>query len=156
MEEEQLNWTLAEIKAQEVAELKRKRKKLLREQRKQRERVELKMDLPGVSIEDEGETGVFSLRTIRGQQLLEEVTQGDMNAADTFLSDLPRDDIYVSDAEDDDDTSLESDLDPEELAGVRTQSDQKEKKCLQFAQVDDSKEEGENPLLVPLEEKAVL
>lgn len=156
-EEEQLNRTLAEMKAQEVAELKRKKKKLLREQRKQRERVELKMDLPGVSIADEGETGMFSLRTIRGQQLLEEVTQGDMNAADTFLSDLPRDDIYVSDAEDDDDTSLESDLDPEELAGVKTHSDLKEQKCLQFAQVDDNKEEeGENPLLVPLEEKAVL
>jgi AdoMet-dependent rRNA methyltransferase SPB1 len=51
-------------------------------------------------------------------QLLEKVTQGDMSAADTFLSDLPRDDIYVSDAEEDDDTSLDSDLDPEELAGV--------------------------------------
>ncbi|XP_075846472.1 pre-rRNA 2'-O-ribose RNA methyltransferase FTSJ3 [Microtus pennsylvanicus] len=155
-EEEQLNRTLAEMKAQEVAELKRKKKKLLREQRKQRERVELKMDLPGVSIADEGETGMFSLRTIRGQQLLEEVTQGDMKAADTFLSDLPRDDIYVSDAEDDD-TSLESDLDPEELAGVRTHFSLKDQKCLQFAEVDDNKEEeGENPLLVPLEEKAVL
>lgn len=155
-EEEQLNRTLAEMKAQEVAELKRKKKKLLREQRKQRERVELKMDLPGVSIADEGETGMFSLRTIRGQQLLEEVTHGDMKAADTFLSDLPRDDIYVSDAEDDD-TSLESDLDPEELAGVRTHSSLKDQKCLQFAEVDDNKEEeGENPLLVPLEEKAVL
>lgn len=42
-----------------------------------------------------------------------------MSAADTFLSDLPRDDIYVSDTEDDDDASLDSDLDPEELAGVR-------------------------------------
>lgn len=157
-EEEQLNRTLAEMKAQEVAELKRKKKKLLREQRKQRERVELKMDLPGVSIADEGETGMFSLRTIRGQQLLEEVTQGDMKAADNFLSDLPRDDIYVSDAEDDDDdTSLESDLDPEELAGVRTHSSLKDQKCLQFAEVDDNKEEEEeNPLLVPLEEKAVL
>lgn len=61
--------------------------------------------------------------------MLEKVTQGDMNAADTFLSDLPRDDIYVSDAEDDDDdTSLESDLDPEELAGVRAHSDLKERK----------------------------
>lgn len=47
----------------------RKKKKLLREQRKQRERVELKMDLPGVSIADEGETGMFSLRTIRGHQV---------------------------------------------------------------------------------------
>lgn len=61
--------------------------------------------------------------------MLEEVTQGDMKAADTLLSDLPRDDIYVSDAEDDDDdTSLESDLDSEELAGVRTHSSLKDQK----------------------------
>uniref|UniRef100_H2NUF0 pre-rRNA processing protein FTSJ3 n=1 Tax=Pongo abelii TaxID=9601 RepID=H2NUF0_PONAB len=157
-EEEQLNQTLAEMKAQEVAELKRKKKKLLREQRKQRERVELKMDLPGVSIADEGETGMFSLRTIRGQQLLEEVTQGDMSAADTFLSDLPRDDIYVSDVEDDgDDTSLDSDLDPEELAGVRGHQGLRDQKRVRLTEVqDDKEEEEENPLLVPLEEKAVL
>ncbi|XP_032121900.1 pre-rRNA 2'-O-ribose RNA methyltransferase FTSJ3 [Sapajus apella] len=157
-EEEQLNRTLAEIKAQEVAELKRKKKKLLREQRKQRERVELKMDLPGVSIADEGETGMFSLHTIRGHQLLEEVTQGDMSAADTFLSNLPRDDICVSDVEDDsDDTSLDSDLDPEELAGVREHRRQRDGKGVRFAEAeDDQEEENENPLLVPLEEKAVL
>ncbi|XP_036693428.1 pre-rRNA 2'-O-ribose RNA methyltransferase FTSJ3 [Balaenoptera musculus] len=157
-EEEQLNRTLAEMKAQEVAELKRKKKKLLREQRKQRERVELKMDLPGVSIADEGETGMFSLRTIRGHQLLEEVTQGDMSAADTFLSDLPRDDIYISDVEEEDDTSLDSDLDPEELVGVRAPQSLKDQKCVRFAEVQDGKEEEEeeNPLLVPLEEKALL
>lgn len=44
--------------------LSRKKKKILKEQRKRRERVELKMDLPGVSIADEGETGMFSLKTI--------------------------------------------------------------------------------------------
>ncbi|XP_059937723.1 pre-rRNA 2'-O-ribose RNA methyltransferase FTSJ3 [Mesoplodon densirostris] len=157
-EEEELDRTLAEMKAQEMAELKRKKKKLLREQRKQRERVELKMDLPGVSIADEGETGMFSLRTIRGHQLLEEVTQGDMSAADTFLSDLPRDDIYISDVEEEEDISLDSDLDPEELAGVREPQSLKDQKCVRFAQVHDSKEEEEeeNPLLVPLGEKALL
>ncbi|XP_045840809.1 pre-rRNA 2'-O-ribose RNA methyltransferase FTSJ3 [Meles meles] len=158
-EEEQLNQTLAELKAQEVAELKRKKKKLLREQRKQRERVELKMDLPGVSIADEGETGMFSLRTIRGHQLLEAVTQGDMSAADTFLSDLPRDDIYVSDVEDDnDDASLESDLDPEELAGVGGSQHLKDQKRVRFAEVEAGKkeEEEENPLLIALEEKTVV
>ncbi|XP_007527729.1 pre-rRNA 2'-O-ribose RNA methyltransferase FTSJ3 [Erinaceus europaeus] len=161
-EEEQLNQTLAEMKAQEVAELKRKKKKLLREQRKQRERVELKMDLPGVSIADEGETGMFSLSAIRGQKLLEKVSQGDMSAADTLLSDPPRDDIYVSDAEDDD-TSLDSDLDPEELAGVRAPQDLKRQKHVQFRsmqmeedKVEEEEEEEENPLLVPLGEKAVL
>ncbi|XP_066219131.1 pre-rRNA 2'-O-ribose RNA methyltransferase FTSJ3 [Saccopteryx leptura] len=158
-EEEQLNRTLAEMKAQEVAELKRKKKKLLREQRKQRERVELKMDLPGVSIADEGETGMFSLRTIRGHQLLEEVTQGDMSAADMILSDLPRDDIYVSDDEDDDDASLNSDPDSEQLAGVGGSHSLKDQKRLRFAETEDDKkeeDEKENPLLVPLEEKAVL
>ncbi|KAM9597206.1 pre-rRNA 2'-O-ribose RNA methyltransferase FTSJ3 isoform 1-T1 [Trichechus inunguis] len=157
-EEEQLNQTLAEMKAQEVAELKRKKKKLLREQRKQRERVELKMDLPGVSIADEGETGMFSLRTIRGHQLLAEVAQGDMSTADTFLSDLPSDDIYISDAEEDDDTSLDSDLDLEEGAGGGGHQGLKDQQRVQFAEVEDDKEEEEeeNPLLVPLEEKAVL
>ncbi|XP_042639484.1 pre-rRNA 2'-O-ribose RNA methyltransferase FTSJ3 [Orycteropus afer afer] len=156
-EEGQLNQTLAEMKAQEVAELKRKKKKLLREQRKQRERVELKMDLPGVSIADEGETGMFSLCTIRGHQLLAEVAQGDMSAADTFLSDLPRDDIYVSDTEEEE-ASLDSDLDPEELAGYGGHQSLKDQKRVQFAKVEEDKEEEEeeNPLLVPLEEKAVL
>ncbi|KFO18064.1 pre-rRNA 2'-O-ribose RNA methyltransferase FTSJ3 isoform X1 [Fukomys damarensis] len=155
-EEEKLNQTLAEMKAQEVAELKRKKKKLLREQRKQRERIELKMDLPGVSIADEGDTGMFSLRTISGHQLLEEVTRGDMSAADTLLSDLPRDDIYVSDAEDND-SSLDSDLDPEELAEVGGHQGRKDQQCVRFAQLEDNKQEKkENPLLVPLEEKTVL
>lgn len=155
-EEEKLNQTLAEMKAQEVAELKRKKKKLLREQRKQRERIELKMDLPGVSIADEGDTGMFSLRTISGHQLLEEVTRGDMSAADTLLSDLPRDDIYVSDAEDND-SSLDSDLDPEELAGVGGHQGRKDQQCMRFAQLEENKQEKEeNPLLVPLEEKTVL
>lgn len=53
-----------------------------------------------------------------------------MNAADTFLSDLPTDDIYVSDAEEEEesDNSLDSDLDSEELAGVRTHSSLKDRK----------------------------
>lgn len=60
--------------------------------------------------------------------MLEKVTQGDMSAADTFLADLPRDDIYVSDAEEDDDASLDSDLDSEELAGVSTHQGLKDQK----------------------------
>lgn len=42
----------------------RKKKKILKEQRKQRERVELQMDLPGVSIADDGDTSMFSLKSI--------------------------------------------------------------------------------------------
>lgn len=113
------------------------------------------MDLPGVSIADDGDTSMFSLRTIHrtpvcgaggGQapraigagtaagtwlmscnlrlvvlalQLLNEVTRGDMASADALLEIGPGDDdIYVSDQEGEDDVSLASDLDPEELVEI--------------------------------------
>lgn len=47
----------------------RKKRKLLKERRKQRERVELKMDLPGVSIADTGDSSMFSLNTIKKQKV---------------------------------------------------------------------------------------
>uniref|UniRef100_A0A674N7A5 pre-rRNA processing protein FTSJ3 n=1 Tax=Takifugu rubripes TaxID=31033 RepID=A0A674N7A5_TAKRU len=60
-DEEEMERKLAQLKAEEVAELKRKKKKVLKERRKQRERVALKMDLPGVSIADGGDSSMFSL-----------------------------------------------------------------------------------------------
>ncbi|NXJ84936.1 SPB1 protein, partial [Trogon melanurus] len=165
-EEEEVELALAEMKAKELAELKRKKKKILKEQRKQRERVELKMDLPGVSIADDGDTSMFSLRTIQRTPLLNEVTRGDMTSADALLEIGPGDDdIYISDHEEDDDVSLASDLDPEELLEIearqrqlereRRQQGAKRGKVKQKEEEEDGEEE-ENPLLVPLEEKSVL
>uniref|UniRef100_A0A674JGQ3 FtsJ RNA 2'-O-methyltransferase 3 n=1 Tax=Terrapene triunguis TaxID=2587831 RepID=A0A674JGQ3_9SAUR len=147
-EEEEMELRLAELKAEEVAELKRKKKKILKEQRKQRERIELKMDLPGVSIADEGETGMFSLRTIGKTRLLNEVARGDMASADAFLE-APHedDDVTFSEQDDADDVSLASDLDSDELADIEERLQERVRLA----------EEGEeNPLLVPLEEKSVL
>ncbi|NXF33976.1 SPB1 protein, partial [Nyctibius bracteatus] len=166
-EEEEVELALAEMKAKELAELKRKKKKILKEQRKQRERVELKMDLPGVSIADDGDTSMFSLRTIHRTPLLNEVTRGDMASADALLEIGPGDDdIYVSDHEEGDDVSLASDLDPEELVEIearqrRLERERREQgaKRGKFKQKEEEEEEGEkeeNPLLVPLEEKSVL
>ncbi|KAF1410586.1 pre-rRNA processing protein FTSJ3, partial [Spheniscus humboldti] len=165
-EEEEVELALAEMKAKELAELKRKKKKILKEQRKQRERVELKMDLPGVSIADDGDTSMFSLRTIHMTPLLNEVTRGDMASADALLEMGPGDDdIYVSDNEEEDDVSLASDLDPEELVEIearqrRLERERREQgaKRVKFKQkeVEEEGEEEENPLLVPLEEKSVL
>uniref|UniRef100_A0A8C0EPY8 pre-rRNA processing protein FTSJ3 n=1 Tax=Bubo bubo TaxID=30461 RepID=A0A8C0EPY8_BUBBB len=165
-EEEEVELALAEMKAKELAELKRKKKKILKEQRKQRERVELKMDLPGVSIADDGDTSMFSLRTIHRTPLLNEVTRGDMASADALLEIGPGDDdIYVSEQEDEDDVSLASDLDPEELLEIearqrRLEREKREQgaKRVKFKQKEEEEEgeEGENPLLVPLEEKSVL
>ncbi|KAF1641365.1 pre-rRNA processing protein FTSJ3, partial [Eudyptes chrysocome] len=165
-EEEEVELALAEMKTKELAELKRKKKKILKEQRKQRERVELKMDLPGVSIADDGDTSMFSLRTIHRTPLLNEVTRGDMASADALLEIGPGDDdIYVSDNEEEDDVSLASDLDPEELVEIearqrRLERERREQgaKRVKFKQkeVEEEGEEEENPLLVPLEEKSVL
>uniref|UniRef100_A0A674JHL6 FtsJ RNA 2'-O-methyltransferase 3 n=1 Tax=Terrapene triunguis TaxID=2587831 RepID=A0A674JHL6_9SAUR len=155
-EEEEMELRLAELKAEEVAELKRKKKKILKEQRKQRERIELKMDLPGVSIADEGETGMFSLRTIGKTRLLNEVARGDMASADAFLE-APHedDDVAFSEQDDADDVSLASDLDSDELGGVA--SPLLLLRCLERTfQQPAEEEEEENPLLVPLEEKSVL
>ncbi|XP_069733066.1 pre-rRNA 2'-O-ribose RNA methyltransferase FTSJ3 [Phaenicophaeus curvirostris] len=166
-EEEEVELALTEMKAKELAELKRKKKKILKEQRKQRERVELKMDLPGVSIADDGDTSMFSLRTIHKTPLLNELTRGDMASADALLEIGPGDDdIYVSDHEEDDDVSLASDLDPEELLEIearqrrlereRREQGAKRGKLKQKEEVEEEGEEEENPLLVPLEEKSVL
>uniref|UniRef100_A0A8C8SIK6 pre-rRNA processing protein FTSJ3 n=1 Tax=Pelusios castaneus TaxID=367368 RepID=A0A8C8SIK6_9SAUR len=157
-EEEELELRLAELKAEEVAELKRKKKKILKEQRKQRERVELKMDLPGVSIADEGETGMFSLKTIGRTQLLNEVARGDMASADLFLeAPAGEDDVALSEDDDADNVSLASDLDSDELADIEEgQSLCSADSCRVTFQQPVEEEGEENPLLVPLEEKSVL
>ncbi|NXT95071.1 SPB1 protein, partial [Anhinga rufa] len=164
-EEEEVELALAEMKAKELAELKRKKKKILKEQRKQRERVELKMDLPGVSIADDGDTSMFSLRTIHRTPLLNEMTRGDMASADALLEAGPGDDdIYISDNEEGDDVSLASDLDPEELLEIearqrrleRERREQGAKRVKFKKQEEEEEEEEENPLLVPLEEKLEL
>ncbi|NXG17232.1 SPB1 protein, partial [Grallaria varia] len=165
-EEEEVELALAEMKAKELAELKRKKKKILKEQRKQRERVELKMDLPGVSIADDGDTSMFSLRSIHRTPLLDELSRGDMASADALLEIGPGDDdIYISDQEEGDDVSLASDLDPEELLEIEARQRKLERerreqggKRAKFKQKKEEEEgeEEENPLLVPLEEKSVL
>ncbi|KAK2511597.1 Ftsj3 [Columba guinea] len=99
-------------------------------------------------------------------KLLNEMTRGDMASADALLEIGPGDDdIYVSDNEEDDDVSLASDLDPEELLEIearqrRLEREKREQsvKRGKFKQKEEEeeREEEENPLLVPLEEKSVL
>ncbi|KAH0626823.1 hypothetical protein JD844_002063 [Phrynosoma platyrhinos] len=159
-EEEELELKLAELKAEEMAELKRKKRKILRERRRQRERVELKMDLPGVSVADDGDTGMFSLRAIGKSQLLHEVAEGDMAAADTFVATEANaeDDFSLSEGGDsDDDVSLASELDDEEMAEVEKRSNQMQRASVPENVVSEEEEEENaetrNPLLISLEDK---
>ncbi|XP_042332838.1 pre-rRNA 2'-O-ribose RNA methyltransferase FTSJ3 [Sceloporus undulatus] len=159
-EEEELELKLAELKAEEMADLKRKKRKILRERRRQRERVELKMDLPGVSVADDGDTGMFSLRAIGKSQLLHEVAEGNMAAADTFVATEANaeDDFSLSEGGDsDDDVSLASELDDEEMAEVEKRSNQMQRANVPENVASDEEEEENaeagNPLLISLEGK---
>ncbi|XP_040897038.1 pre-rRNA 2'-O-ribose RNA methyltransferase FTSJ3 [Toxotes jaculatrix] len=153
-EEEEMERKLAELKAEEVAELKRKKKKLLKERRKQRERVELKMDLPGVSIADTNDSSLFSLTTIKKQKVLADISKGDMQAANTLID--GDDDLHLSEEEDDeaDKMSLASDLDEEDLEEVEQRQKELEKKApkkkVKFAEEEEEDEGQESGLLVEL------
>uniref|UniRef100_A0A8C3B1L6 pre-rRNA processing protein FTSJ3 n=1 Tax=Cyclopterus lumpus TaxID=8103 RepID=A0A8C3B1L6_CYCLU len=126
-EEKEMEKKLAELKAEEVSELKRKKKKLLKERRKQRERVELKMDLPGVSIADSHDSSMFSLSAIKKKQALADLAKGDMRAAEN----LAEDDDYFHLSEDDeaDKISLASDLDDDDLEEVELRQQELEMKA---------------------------
>ncbi|XP_075698422.1 pre-rRNA 2'-O-ribose RNA methyltransferase FTSJ3 [Rhinoderma darwinii] len=157
-EDEKLERKLAELKAEELAALKRKKKQLLKVQRRQRLRTELKMDLPGVSIADDGDTSMFSLKTIGKKELLQTLSRGDMAAADALVSQGdPNDgDICLSDLEDmedDDEISLASDLDEDDLSEVRKQEKKLQRSRGPATATEAQVDEGEtNPLLLSLED----
>ncbi|XP_041791499.1 pre-rRNA 2'-O-ribose RNA methyltransferase FTSJ3 [Chelmon rostratus] len=159
-EEAEMERKLTELKAEEVAELKRKKRKLLKDLRKQRERVELKMDLPGVSIADTNDCSMFSLSTINKQKALADISKGDMQAADTLVE--GEDDLHLSEEEDDeaDKMSLASDLDDEDLEEVEQREKELERKApkkkVKFTVEEEEEEDDEGQgsgLLVELEGK---
>ncbi|XP_008291921.1 pre-rRNA 2'-O-ribose RNA methyltransferase FTSJ3 [Stegastes partitus] len=159
-EEAEMEKKMAELKAEEVAELKRKKKKLLKERRKQRERVELKMDLPGVSIASTDDASLFSLMTVKKQKALTDISKGDMQAADSLVE--GEDYLHLSDEEDDEDDeademSLASDLDDDDLEEVEQRQKALEKKApkkkVKFTDEDEDDGGQESGLLVELEGK---
>uniref|UniRef100_A0A9J8ATD7 pre-rRNA processing protein FTSJ3 n=1 Tax=Cyprinus carpio carpio TaxID=630221 RepID=A0A9J8ATD7_CYPCA len=157
-EEEELEKKLAEMKAEEFAELKRKKKKLLKEKRKQRERVEMKMDLPGVSIAETSDFSMFSLSAIKKAQGLSEITQGDMKGADALVDEQEEDDLHISEDEDEDERmSLASDLDSDDLEEIEKKEKEIEEKMPKKKKVafaSEPQDEGDgNKLIVELEEK---
>uniref|UniRef100_A0A4W4FLD3 pre-rRNA processing protein FTSJ3 n=1 Tax=Electrophorus electricus TaxID=8005 RepID=A0A4W4FLD3_ELEEL len=156
-EEMEMEKKLAELKAEELAELKRKKKRLLKERRKQRERVELKMDLPGASIADAGDSSMFSLGTIKKAQALDAVTAGDMKGADALAEESGEEDFHISESESDG-VSLASDLDEDDLAfRLKRTERQRVRLCpsrVSFAVEEEEEGEGQgNSLLVELEGK---
>ncbi|CAG5864465.1 unnamed protein product [Menidia menidia] len=159
-EEEQLGKQLAELKAEEVADLKRKKRKLLNEKRKQRERVELKMDLPGVSIASTTDSSLFSLSTIKKPKALADISRGDMQGAESLAE--GEDYVHLSDEEEDDEAdkmSLASDLSEADLEEIEQRQKEMEKRApkkkVKFAEEEEEEDDGgaEGGLLVELEGK---
>lgn len=154
-EEKEMENKLAELKAEEVSELKRKKKKLLKERRKQRERVELKMDLPGVSIADSYDSSMFSLSAIKKKQALVDLSKGDMQMAENLAEE--DDDFHLSDDDEADKMSLASDLDDDDLDEVEQLQQELEmkapKKKVKFAKEEEEDEVQDSGLLVELEGK---
>ncbi|KAM9762708.1 pre-rRNA 2'-O-ribose RNA methyltransferase FTSJ3 [Menidia menidia] len=159
-EEEQLGKQLAELKAEEVADLKRKKRKLLNEKRKQRERVELKMDLPGVSIASTTDSSLFSLSTIKKPKALADISKGDMQGAESLAE--GEDYVHLSDEEEDDEAdkmSLASDLSEADLEEIEQRQKEMEKRApkkkVKFAEEEEEEDDGgaEGGLLVELEGK---
>uniref|UniRef100_A0A4W5KAC9 pre-rRNA processing protein FTSJ3 n=1 Tax=Hucho hucho TaxID=62062 RepID=A0A4W5KAC9_9TELE len=135
----------------------KKKKKLLKERRKQRERVALKMDLPGVSIADGNDSSMFSLATINKAKALCEITKGDMKLADAMVE--GEEDLYFSDDGDSDEVSLVSDLDDDDLDEIiekqkEMAKDKATKKKVSFSvEKEDEEEEEGSGLIVELEGK---
>ncbi|XP_076009349.1 pre-rRNA 2'-O-ribose RNA methyltransferase FTSJ3 [Genypterus blacodes] len=159
-EEAEMEKKLAELKSEEVADLKRKKRKLLKERRKQRERVELKMDLPGVSIADTNDSSLFSLSTVNKPKVLANISKGDMRGADAMVA--GEEDVHLSDEEEEDEEdkmSLASDLDEEDMEEVQRREKELEKaaapkkKKVTFNEEEEDEEEEEGGLLVQLEPK---
>uniref|UniRef100_V9KFM5 pre-rRNA processing protein FTSJ3 n=1 Tax=Callorhinchus milii TaxID=7868 RepID=V9KFM5_CALMI len=153
-EEETMDKQLALCKAEELAELKRKKKKVLKEKRKQQERCELKMDLPGALNLEETDTSMFSLLAIRHDKLAE-VMRGDMLGADRALSEgaLGEDDVCVSEGDSDTELEEESTLPhASHTPKARRPAGRARAECASEEEEEaEGDEEGGNPLVVELE-----
>ncbi|XP_070572272.1 pre-rRNA 2'-O-ribose RNA methyltransferase FTSJ3-like [Ptychodera flava] len=96
-EDEKIQEELTKLKDEEKADVKRKKKQLLKKKKKLRERLALKMDLPGDTPDFGTDESVFSLSNIKSKHQLAEVNKGDISFMD-------------EDEEDDEDEEPEKEL----------------------------------------------
>uniref|UniRef100_A0A096LXW5 pre-rRNA processing protein FTSJ3 n=1 Tax=Poecilia formosa TaxID=48698 RepID=A0A096LXW5_POEFO len=153
-EEDEMERKLADLKAQEVAELKRL-VFMFQVQLNLSLFCFIFMILPGVSIAGTTDSSLFSLSSLKKQQVLTDISKGDMEAAGD-LGDGD-DDIHLSDQDEDvDEISLASDLDEEDLEEVEQKQKELEKKApkkVKFMEEAEEEEEQDGGLLVELEGK---
>lgn len=150
-EEEIIEKTIQGLKDEEIANVKREKRKVQKQRQKLQEKMKLKMIIPGDTKGMETDMEMFSLANIKSKQHLDNVDDADMNEADNedhSESEQELDSESDHDSEDDeekneDSKNEEGELEFEEENGEADDSNAKQQR-------------DKNPLLVELEPEVPL
>ncbi|XP_074642374.1 pre-rRNA 2'-O-ribose RNA methyltransferase FTSJ3-like [Tubulanus polymorphus] len=167
-EDEQINQKLAEMKASEQHEQKKKLKKVRKEKAKLRQKMDLKMVIPGDKHDFQDDISLFKLGKIKSKEGLSVVEKGDIDfmdddgdeSDDDMTSNRKLRQAYDRGATQDysDESESEHDDSEDEEAELEMEEYNEEGEEEEESDNDDEKDEQEepdsNPLMLDLEEKS--
>lgn len=175
-EESKIQREIEEIEIAQAKEMKLKKKKVLKERRKLRDKMNLKMILPNDEPVVSEDLSLFCLTTIKNREQLKEVEEKDIAHLDEHLDDrdenddvkLPkylaydRDDPLPDDYEDDGNSFEDSgeSSDEKSLGSLDDEDDDTKAECAEQANDDEDKDstfnqQEKNPLLLDLDPASV-
>lgn len=153
-EEEIIEKTIQGLKDEEIANVKREKRKVQKQRQKLQEKMKLKMIIPGDTKGMETDMEMFSLANIKSKQHLDNVDDADMNEADNEDH---------SESEQELDSESDHDSEDDEEKNEDSKNDEGEEGELEFeeenGEADDSnakQQRDKNPLLVELEPEVPL
>ncbi|KAJ7373969.1 pre-rRNA processing protein ftsj3 [Desmophyllum pertusum] len=162
-EEETLEKTIEGLKEEEIALIKRQKRKVQQQRQKLQEKMRLKMILPGDTKDMETDMEVFSLANIKSKQHLDKVDEADANELDMEdeKEDQSEDEVEIESASDNENDDDDEDDDAED--GIEDDGSEKDDEELQFDDDVEGVEPGsekqpsdKNPLLVDLQPEVPL
>lgn len=153
-EEEIIEKTIQGLKDEEIANVKREKRKVQKQRQKLQEKMKLKMIIPGDTKGMETDMEMFSLANIKSKQHLDNVDDADMNEADNEDH---------SESEQELDSESDHDSEDDEEKNEDSKNEEGEEGELEFeeenGEADDSnakQQRDKNPLLVELEPEVPL
>lgn len=153
-EEEIIEKTIQGLKDEEIANVKREKRKVQKQRQKLQEKMKLKMIIPGDTKGMETDMEMFSLANIKSKQHLDNVDDAEMNEADNEDH---------SESEQELDSESDHDSEDDEEKNEDSKNEEGEEGELEFeeenSEADDSnakQQRDKNPLLVELEPEVPL
>lgn len=153
-EEEIIEKTIQGLKDEEIANVKREKRKVQKQRQKLQEKMKLKMIIPGDTKGMETDMEMFSLTNIKSKQHLDNVDDAEMNEADNEDH---------SESEQELDSESDHDSEDDEEKNEDSKNEEGEEGELEFeeenSEADDSnakQQRDKNPLLVELEPEVPL